>query len=297
MVPAPDIHIESNDTIVPETETYAHSITVKDSLFDLRLREIWQYRDLLVLFVRRDFVAKYKQTILGPVWFFIQPIFQTAVLAIVFGQMAGLSTDGIPPILFYLAGITAWNYFSNCLRATSNTFAANASLFGKVYFPRAITPLSVVISNLIQFGIGLLLFLVLYAYFTLTGSTFQYNGLVALMPFLVILMGFMGLGLGMLVSALTTKYRDLQYLVEFGMQLLMYATPVIIPLSAVPEKYKFIMLLNPMTGIIETVKFGFFGTGTFSWGLVGYSTVFTIVAFLVGLLIFNKTEKNFMDTV
>lgn len=297
MIPAPDIQIESSNMVVPEQENYAHSITAKDKLFDLRLKEIWQYRDLLVLFVRRDFVAKYKQTILGPVWFFIQPIFQTAVLAIVFGKMAGLPTDGIPPILFYLAGITAWNYFSNCLRSTSNTFAANASLFGKVYFPRAVTPLSVVISNLIQFGIGLLLFLLLYTYFAITGSQFQYNSLLILIPFLVVLMGFMGLGLGMLVSAMTTKYRDLQYLVDFGVQLLMYATPVIIPFSAVPEKYKPIMLLNPMTGVIETFKYGFFGTGTFSWVLISYSTVFTIVAFLVGLLIFNKTEKNFMDTV
>ena len=297
MVPAPDIYVEPASTSVPETETYAHSITAKNSLFDLRLREIWQYRDLLVLFVRRDFVAKYKQTILGPVWFFIQPIFQTAVLAIVFGRMAGLSTDGVPPILFYLAGITAWNYFSNCLRSTSNTFAANASLFGKVYFPRVVTPLSVVISNLIQFGIGLLLFLLLYAYFALTGSQFRCNSMVTLIPLLVVLMGFMGLGLGMLISALTTKYRDLQYLVDFGVQLLMYGTPVIIPLSAVPEKYKATILINPMTGIIETFKYGFFGTGTFSWGLIGYSTAFTIVAFLGGLLIFNKTEKNFMDTV
>ena len=297
MVPAPDIYVEPASTLVPETENYAHSITAKNSLFDLRLREIWQYRDLLVLFVRRDFVAKYKQTILGPVWFFIQPIFQTAVLAIVFGRMAGLSTDGVPPILFYLAGITAWNYFSNCLRSTSNTFAANAYLFGKVYFPRAITPLSVVISNLIQFGIGLLLFLLLYTCYALTGSQFRYNGLLVFIPLLVVLMGFMGLGLGMLVSALTTKYRDLQYLVDFGMQLLMYATPVIIPLSAVPEKYRAIMLVNPMTGIIETFKYGFFGTGTFSWGLIGYSAVFTLVAFVSGLLIFNRTEKNFMDTV
>ena len=295
MVPSPDIDIESDNTV--ETGTYAHSITAKDGLFTLRLAEIWQYRDLLMLFVRRDFVAKYKQTILGPVWFFIQPIFQTVVLAIVFGKMAGLSTDGVPPILFYLAGITAWNYFSNCLRATSNTFAANASLFGKVYFPRAVTPLSVVISNLIQFGIGLLLFLVLYTFFRLTGIELRATAALMLIPFLIILMGFMGLGLGMLISAMTTRYRDLQYLVEFGVQLLMYATPVIIPFSAVPEKYKPIMLLNPMTGVIETFKYGFFGTGTFSWLLLGYSTAFTLTTFLGGLLIFNRTEKNFMDTV
>ena len=250
-----------------------------------------------MLFVRRDFVAKYKQTILGPIWFFIQPIFQTAVLAIVFGGMAGLSTDGVPPILFYLAGITAWNYFSNCFRSTSNTFTANASLFGKVYFPRAVTPLSVVISNLIQFVIGLLLFLLLYVFFAVTGSQLHPNSTLFLLPLLIVMMGFMGLGLGMLVSAMTTRYRDLQYLVEFGVQLLMYATPVIIPLSAVPAKYQPLMLANPMTGVIETFKYSFFGTGTFSWPLLIYSTGFTLIVFIVGLAVFNKTEKNFMDTV
>ncbi|SOD81186.1 ABC transporter permease [Spirosoma fluviale] len=280
-----------------DKETYSSSITPKDKLFDLRLGEIWQYRDLLVLFVRRDFVSKFKQTILGPLWFFIQPIFQTAVMAIVFGGMAKLSTDGAPPILFYLAGVTAWNYFANCLRSTSNTFTTNAGLFGKVYFPRAVMPLSVVISNLIQFGIGLLLFLVLYAYFALRGYPLHPNSTLLLMPLLIIIMGFMGLGLGMLVSAMTTRYRDLQYLVEFGVQLLMYATPVILPLSAVPAKYQPIMLANPMTGVIETFKYGFFKTGIFSWELVGYSAGFTLIAFLVGLVVFNYTEKNFIDVV
>ncbi len=188
----------------PNTE-YANSIKPKDSLFDLRLREIWRYRDLLILFVRRDFVAKFKQTILGPLWFFIQPIFQTAVLAIVFGGMAKLSTDGIPPILFYLAGVTAWNYFSNCLKTTSITFTANAGLFGKVYFPRAVTPLSNVVSNLIQFCIGLFLFLLIYAYYSFTGYRLRPNWVLTLLPVLVILMGLMGLGLGMLTSAMTTR--------------------------------------------------------------------------------------------
>ncbi|MCC5612320.1 ABC transporter permease [Nostoc sp. CHAB 5834] len=250
-----------------------------------------------MLFVRRDFVSKFKQTVLGPLWFFIQPIFQTAVMAIVFGGMAELSTDGAPPILFYLAGVTAWNYFANCLRSTSNTFTANAGLFGKVYFPRAVMPLSIVISNLIQFGIGLILFLLLYGYFALRGYPLYPNSTLLLMPLLIVIMGFMGLGLGMLVSAMTTRYRDLQYLVEFGVQLLMYATPVILPLSAVPAKYQPIMLANPMTGVIETFKYGFLGTGSFTWGLLGYSLGFTIVVFLIGLLMFNKTEKNFMDTV
>ena len=276
---------------------FAHSIVPRDKLIDLRLREIWRYRDLLFLFVRRDFVAKYKQTILGPLWFFIQPMLQTLVMTVVFGGMAKLSTDGIPPILFYLAGVTAWNYFAQCLVATSNTFTLNAHLFGKVYFPRAVTPLSIIVSNLIQFGIGLILFLAVYGYFALGDYPVAPNISLALLPFLVILMGFMGLGLGMLVSAMTTKYRDLQQLVGFGVQLLMYATPVILPFSAVPQKYKIIMLANPMTGIIETFKFGFFGMGTLQWGLLSYSTVFTLFIFLLGLVIFNRTEKNFMDTV
>jgi len=276
---------------------FAHSIVPRDKLIDLRLREIWRYRDLLFLFVRRDFVAKYKQTILGPLWFFIQPLLQTLVMTVVFGGMAKLSTDGIPPILFYLAGVTAWNYFSQCLVATSNTFTQNAHLFGKVYFPRAVTPLSIIVSNLIQFGIGLLLFLAVYGYFALGNYPVSPNISLALLPFLVMLMGFMGLGLGMLVSAMTTKYRDLQQLVGFGVQLLMYATPVILPLSAVPDKYKFIMLVNPMTGIIETFKFSFFGMGALQWGLLAYSSVFTVFIFLTGLVIFNRTEKNFMDTV
>ncbi|WP_080237129.1 ABC transporter permease [Spirosoma rigui] len=297
MITDTPIELIAGDIVGDRNGAYEHSITPKAGLFDLRLSEIWQYRDLLILFVRRDFVAKYKQTILGPIWFFIQPLFQTAVLAVVFGGMAGLSTDGIPPILFYLAGVTAWNYFSNCLRTTSNTFTANANLFGKVYFPRAVTPLSSVISNLIQFGIGLFLFLLLYAFYALTGSSIHPNSTLLLLPLLTLVMGLMGLGLGMLVSAMTTKYRDLQYLIEFGLQLLMYATPVILPLSAIPAKYKLVVLANPMSGVLETFKYSFFGTGTFSWPLLTYSTGFTLVVLVVGLAVFNKTEKNFMDTV
>jgi len=278
-------------------QRYANSITPTGSLFDLRLKEIWQYRDLLLLFVRRDFVSRYKQTILGPLWFFIQPLFQTAVMAIVFGGMAGLSTDGVPPLLFYMAGVTAWNYFAGCLRATSNTFTANASLFGKVYYPRAVTPLSIVISNLIQFGIGLLLFLLFYGYFALQGYALHPNRTLLLLPLLLLIMGVMGLGLGMLVSAMTTRYRDLQYLVEFGVQLLMYATPVILPLSAIPARYQPLMAANPMTGVIETFKYSFLGIGVFSWELLGFSTAFTVLIFILGLMVFNRTEKNFMDTV
>ena len=276
---------------------YQNAIEPRDKLIALRLKEIWQYRDLLILFVRRDFVAKYKQTILGPAWFFIQPLLQTAMMAIVFSGIANLSTDGVPPILFYLAGVTAWNYFAQCLTTTSNTFTANASLFGKVYFPRAVTPLSIIISNLIQFAIGLILFMLFYAYYAITGFSINPNISLALLPILIIIMGFMGLGLGMLISSMTTKYRDLQNLVTFGVQLLMYATPVIIPLSAVPDKYKIVMKVNTMTGVIETFKHGFFGMGDIPWNLLAYSAVFTIVIFFTGLIVFNKTEKNFMDTV
>jgi lipopolysaccharide transport system permease protein len=282
---------------MPSLTPFQHSILPQDRWFDLKLKEIWRYRDLLFLFVRRDFVAKYKQTILGPVWFFITPMFQALTMTLVFGNMAGLSTDGIPPLLFYLAGVTAWSYFSQCLTSTSNTFTQNAALFGKVYFPRAVTPLSVIISNLIQFGIGMLLFLGFYGYYFLIGSPVQPNAILLLLPALIVVMGFMGLGLGMITSSLTTKYRDLQNLIAFGVQLLMYATPVILPLSAVPEKYRWIMRINPMTGVIETFKYGFFGTHDIRWGLLIYSVLFTVAVFLFGLAIFNRTEKNFMDTV
>ncbi|MBN2485932.1 MAG: ABC transporter permease [Bacteroidales bacterium] len=276
---------------------FQQTIQPENKFFDLRLKEIWRYRDLLMLFVRRDFVAKYKQTILGPLWLFIRPLFQTLTMVVVFERMAKLSTEGVPPILFYLAGTTAWNYFANCLTTTSNTFTANAYIFGKVYFPRVITPLSVIISNLIQFGIGFMLFVSIYIYFFVQGGTVAPNKALLLLPLLIVNMGFMGLGLGMLISASTTKYRDLQNLVSFGVQLLMYASPVIIPLSSVPEKYMPVMLWNPMTGVIETFRYAFLGSGTFSFKLVAYSTGFTIFIFFVGLLVFNKTEKNFMDTV
>lgn len=279
------------------TNVFAHSITPQKKLFDLKLKEIWRYRDLLMLFVRRDFVAKYKQTVLGPAWFFIQPLFQTIMFTFIFGSVAGLSTDGAPKGIFYLAGVTSWNYFANCLRTTSNVFTMNAILFGKVYFPRAVTPISIVISNLIQFIIGMVLFLAVYAYYIITGTAISPNITLLLFPILVLLMGVMGLGLGMLVSAMTTKYRDLQHLIQFGVQLLMYATPVVYPISAIPQKYQWIILANPMSGIIEAFKYGFLSTGSISWPLLAYSAIFTVLIFVLGLMVFNKTEKNFMDTV
>jgi len=290
-----DIH--ENSGLVAMKEDYTYSITPRDRLLDLRLKDIWSYRDLLTLFVHRDFVAVYKQTILGPLWFFIQPILTTAVYTIVFGNFAKIPTDGLPPVLFYLAGITSWNYFASCFSKTSNSFVANAGIFGKVYFPRVVVPLSVTISNLITFGIQLLLFLTFMVVYAIREQPFIPTFHLLLFPVLVVMMGVMGLGFGMLVSAMTTKYRDLQFLVNFGIQLLMYATPIIYPISAIPEKYHWIIIANPMSSIVETFRYAFLGVGGFSWSGLAYSFGFTVAVFLLGLVIFNRTEKNFMDTV
>lgn len=276
---------------------YANEIRPKGKVFDLRLSELWSYRDLLVLFVRRDFVSVYKQTVLGPIWFFIQPLFTTIIYTFIFGSIADLPADGIPHSLFYLAGITAWNYFANSLTTVSDTFISNSSLFGKVYFPRAVTPLSIVISNLIQFGLQLVLFVLVYAYYLFAGYSFAPSATIVLLPFLVLSMALMSLGFGMTISSMTTKYRDLKFLIKFGIQLAMYGSSVIYPLSEIPEEYQMYVLVNPMVGIIETFKFMFFNQGTFSWGMLMYSFAFSIVIFIAGLAIFNKTEKNFMDTV
>jgi lipopolysaccharide transport system permease protein len=267
------------------------------SLFDINFGDIWRYRDLLFMFVKRDFVSFYKQTILGPLWFFIQPIFTTIVFTFVFGNLAGISTDGLPHYLFYLSGITAWNYFSDCLTKTSTVFKDNANIFCKVYFPRLIMPLSIVVSNLVRFGVQLLLLLLMMAYFGFEGANFQLTYGVFFFPVLVLLMALLGLGIGLIITALTTKYRDLTFLVTFGVQLLMYGTTVIYPLSAAPEKYKTIIELNPMTGIIEAFRFAFLGKGEFTLGSVGYSAIFTIIVLILGIIIFNKTEKNFVDTI
>jgi len=272
-------------------------ISPKRSLFELNLREVWNYRDLLGLFVRRDIVAQYKQTILGPLWYFIQPLLTTIMFTIIFGKLAGISTDGIPPMLFYLAGITNWNYFAECLNKTSTTFRDNQNLFGKVYFPRLVVPLSIVLSNLVRYGIQLLLFIAFYIYFLLQGASIHPNATAFLLPLLVLLLAGLGLGFGLLITAMTTKYRDLVFLVQFGVQLAMYATPIIYPLSEIPAKYQWIALANPMTALIETFKFGLLGQGTFSWLGIAYSSVFTLIIILLGTATFNRTERTFMDTV
>ena len=268
-----------------------------DNLLNLHLKDVWNYRDLLWLLVRRDFVSFYKQTILGPLWFFLQPLLTTIMFTFVFGRMGGFSTDELPQPLFYLAGITAWNYFSECITKTSTVFTANASLFGKVYFPRLIMPLSIVASNLVRFAVQLILFFIVMAYYAINGANFHITWAVSLFPLLVLLMAGMGLGAGMVISALTTKYRDLAFLVTFGIQLLMYATTVIYPLSSAPPKYKWLIVANPMTSIIETFRYGFLGRGTLNWSYLGYTTIVTLVLVFFGTLIFNKVEKTFIDTV
>jgi lipopolysaccharide transport system permease protein len=275
-------------------------IEPQNSLFELHLKDVWRYRDLLWLLVKRDFVSFYKQTILGPLWFFIQPLFTTIIFTFIFGNLAGLSTDGLPQPLFYMAGITAWNYFADCLTKTSTVFRDNANIFGKVYFPRLIMPLSIVVSNLVRFGVQMLLFFVMMAYYLVLndrGADFHMNLYLLLFPVLVLMMALLGLGLGLIITAMTTKYRDLAFLITFGVQLMMYATTVIYPLSAAPAKYKWLIELNPMTGIIEAFRYGFLGQGEFTIKTFGYSVIFTLISLGIGVIIFNKTEKTFVDTV
>jgi len=281
-------------------EEYNWTIEAKTSLFDLKLNEVWAYRDLLVLLIRRDFVSFYKQTILGPLWFFIQPLFTTIIFTFIFGNLAGISTDGLPKPLFYMAGITAWNYFADCLTKTSTVFRDNAGIFGKVYFPRLIMPLSIVVSNLVRFGVQMFLFLILMGYYYLTGAHFHITSAILLFPIVIILMALLGLGTGMIISAMTNKYRDLAFLVGFGVQLLMYATTVIYPLSEAINKYPeyaWVIEYNPMTPILETFRYGFLGEGSFSWGQLGFATGVTVALLLFGIVIFNKVERNFVDTV
>lgn len=277
--------------------TWDKVIDSQNSVFRLEFKEIWYYRDLLFLLVKRDFISFYKQTILGPIWFFIQPIFTTLVYTFVFGGLANLGTDGIPQPLFYLAGITMWNYFSDCVTKTSTVFKDNANIFGKVYFPRLIMPLSIIVSNLVRFLVQFILLLLVLIYYIINGVNFDISWYVLFTPFLVILMALLGLGLGLVIAALTTKYRDLAFLVTFGIQLVMYTTTVIYPLSNAPANYKSIIILNPMTGIIESFRFLFLGQGEFNLCIFCYSVLFTIASLFIGVLLFNKTEKSFVDTV
>jgi lipopolysaccharide transport system permease protein len=281
---------------VPQ-EQWTEIIEPRSSLLDLRLNEIWRYRDLVMMFVRRDFVANYKQTILGPIWFFIQPLLTTVTFILIFGRVAKISTDGLPMTVFYLSGITIWNYFSETLTRTASVFKDNAQMFGKVYFPRLTMPVSIVISNLVRFTIQFALFVVIWLYYLVQTDAIHPNGYMLLMPFLIVIMGLLALGLGMIFSALTNKYKDLVFLLTFGIQLLMYATPVIYPLSSISENYRWIVMANPMSAIVETFRYAFLGSGSFTWTGLSYSFAFSIFILLFGTVIFNRVEKSFTDTV
>jgi lipopolysaccharide transport system permease protein len=272
-------------------------ITPRKSLLSFRFSEIWQYRDLFSLFVKRDITVTYKQTILGPLWFFIQPLLTTLMFLLVFGRIARIPTAGIPPVLFYLGGITVWNYFSECLRLTSDTFVKNAALFGKVYFPRILSPLSIVSSNLVKFSIQFGLFLAVFIYYFFTKTTIHPNLTLLLLPVYIITLAVMALGFGLIISALTTKYRDLTFLIQFGIQLWMYATPVIYTVSQIPEKYQLIIRSNPVSSVVEAFRFGFTGAGDFSIPALLYSIVMSVFLLFAGLAIFNRTERTFMDSV
>jgi len=279
---------------------WLYEITPKNKFFTLPLKEIWHYRDLLFLFVKRDVVTMYKQTVLGPLWYFIQPLFTSVIFTIIFNTIAGIKTGGVPPFLFNMASITVWNYFSSCLTATSDTFKANANLFGKVYFPRVIMPLSIVISNLIKFGLQLLIFIGFYIYYIVSGETISPSNTLLFFPVLVILMAMLGLGLGMIISSMVTKYRDLTFLVTFGVQLIMYISAVNYPLALIKEKmpqYSWVVDYNPMAYVIEFSRYMLLNTGSFSVQSFIYVAVITIAVLFIGLLIFNKTEKTFIDNV
>jgi len=274
-------------------------IEPKNSLLKLNLKEVWRYKDLLMLFVRRDFVAEYKQTILGPIWYLIQPIFTAFTYFFILNKMGGIPTDGLPPMLFYMSGLTVWNYFSTNLTTTSDTFLANAQIFGKVYFSRLIVPLSVITSNLIKLALqfGLLIFFISYFHFQNNGFSFNLHWQLFLLPIPIVLIAGLSLGLGLIVSSLTTKYRDLKFALSFGVQLLMYGSAVIISLNNTPEKYKSILKWNPIANVVELFRATLLGNSSVDLIGVIYSTIFLVVTLLIGIVIFNKTEKTFMDTV
>ena len=281
-------------------EEWLFEITPKNKFFSLNLKEVWQYRDLLRLFVKRDVVTVYKQTVLGPLWYLIQPLLTSVIFTVIFNTVSGIDTGIIPPFLFNLAGITVWNYFTSCLNDTSDTFKKNATIFGKVYFPRIIIPISIVISNLLKFAIQFLIFIVFYLFYYINGAPIYLSIYILFFPFLVFLMGLLGLGLGMLISSLVTKYRDFTYLISFGVQLLMYVSAVMYPVSLIINKmpnYAWVIKYNPLAYIIETTRFMLLNIGNISISGLLYTIVVTVLILLFGILIFNKTEKSFIDTV
>ncbi|GGF08327.1 ABC transporter permease [Flavobacterium limi] len=283
-----------------DNKDWLFEITPKNNFFSLNFKEIWQYRDLLFLFVKRDVITVYKQTVLGPLWYLIQPLFTSVIFTIIFNNVAGIKTEGLPSFLFNLAGITMWNYFAACLNGTADTFKTNASIFGKVYFPRIITPLSVVISNLMKFGIQFLIFIGFYIFYYFDGYNLTLNLSILFFPVLIVIMGILGLGLGMIISSMVTKYRDFSYLIAFGIQLLMYLSAVMYPMELVKSKlpsYGWVVEYNPLAYIIETSRYMLLNFGHISLSGLLYTFTFTIIVFFVGLLVFNKAEKSFIDTV
>lgn len=279
-------------------ENWSLVIKPQSKWWDLRLKEIWDYRDLILIFVRRDIVAVYKQTVLGPLWFFLAPIFTVVAYNFVFGSIAGISTDGIPGPVFYLAGTTLWNYFQTCFTMTSNTFTNNAAIFGKVYFPRMVAPISTVLSTLFKFGVQLLMFIAVVGYYMLfTDANIHFTKWIYLFPILVVMMGGLSLGVGIMLSALTTKYRDLKNFIGFGVTLLMYASPVIYPVSAVPESYSWFTKFNPIAPILEAFRLGFTGSGTVTGNDLLFSGSFVVILLLIGTVVFHRVERTFMDTV
>jgi homopolymeric O-antigen transport system permease protein len=288
-----------SELLSQKSEHWDLIIEPKPHLLQLNLKEVWHYRDLMWLFVRRDFVAQYKQTVLGPLWHIIQPLFTTIIFLFIFGRIANIPTDGIEPrILFYMSGITIWNYFSSCLTNTSNTFVANASIFGKVYFPRMVIPLSIVISNIVRFAIQFLLLLAFMVFYYFKGYTLHVSIAWLFIPVLVFMMAGIGLGLGIMISSFSTKYRDFAVLLTFAVQLAMYATPVVYPYSFLQNTaYKWLIAINPLTPIVECFRYSLFGKGTFTAGSLCYSALFMLGVLFIGIVIFNKAEKTFMDTV
>lgn len=277
-------------------QQWTETIEANHSLFDLKLKEVWRYKDLVYMFVKRDFISSFKQTILGPVWFFVNPVLTTLTYLIVFGKIASLPTDGVPPFLFYLAGVTLWNFFSATLMGISFTFSGNAAIFGKVYFPRLVTPISTALSNFMRLGVQFLLFLVAFGYYFYQGNI-QPNIWILMTPFLIIMLSLFAFGLGMIFSALTTKYRDIQMLLGFGVSLFMYLTPVIYPISSLKGKYRLLADVNPLSPIFECFKYGWLGSGNFTVGQLGISATIIGIIVMIGVVIFNNVEKTFMDTV
>lgn len=282
----------------PSQQAYHTHISAKHRLLDLNLKEVWRYRDLITLFVKRDFTVSYKQTILGPAWLFITPLFSSIVHAFVFGGIAGIGTEGVPTLLFYLCSNAIWAYFATCLTSNARTFTDNAYVFGKVYFPRLTTPIANVLSTVIRFGIQMVMVLLFMVYFLFRGELHPHWGWWLMIPVELMHLGILGLGFGIIVSSMTTKYRDLSILVDFGVSLWMYATPVVYPLSTLADGWiKTILLINPVTSSVELMRYAILGQGTLNWGYYGLSWVITLAVALLGIMIFNKVERTFMDTV